>query len=77
VMGGPYRVKTYFGATMVCDPKDFVQHTVLHFGVWEPNTSAVIERLLTPGDVCVDVGANVGYDTLLARIIHERYGRAA
>jgi FkbM family methyltransferase len=66
LVGGPYRTKTYFGSTMICDPLDFVQHCVLHFGVWEPNTSALIEKLLSPGDVCVDVGANVGFDTLLA-----------
>jgi FkbM family methyltransferase len=64
--GGPYRAKTYFGATMLCDPGDLLQHCVLHFGVWEPNTSAVIERILNEGDVCADVGANVGYDALLA-----------
>lgn len=64
--GGPYRARTYFGATMLCDPGDLIQHHVLHFGVWEPNASNVIETNLAPGDVCVDVGANVGYDTLLA-----------
>ena len=36
------------------------------FGVWEPNISNAIENLLIPGDVFVDVGANIGYDTLLA-----------
>jgi FkbM family methyltransferase len=66
LIGGPYRAKTYFGSTMLCDPRDLVQHIILHFGVWEPNTSAVVERILSPGDVCVDIGANVGYDTLLA-----------
>jgi FkbM family methyltransferase len=64
--GGPYRAKTYFGSTMICDPGDLLQHCVLHFGVWEPNTSAVIEGILEKGDACADVGANVGYDALLA-----------
>jgi FkbM family methyltransferase len=66
LLGGPYRARTYFGSTMLCDPFDAVQHYILHFGVWEPNVSAVIEKLLSPGDICVDIGANVGYDTLLA-----------
>ena len=65
-LGGPYRARTYFGSTMLCDPRDAVQNTVLHFGTWEPNISAVVEKLLSPGDICVDIGANVGYDTLLA-----------
>jgi FkbM family methyltransferase len=66
LLGGPYHARTYFGATMLCDPRDLIQHIILHFGVWEPNTSALMEKLLSPGDVCVDIGANVGYDTLLA-----------
>lgn len=57
---------TYFGARMRCDPADFIQRTVLHFGVWEPDVSRTIERNLAAGDVFVDIGANVGYDTLLA-----------
>jgi FkbM family methyltransferase len=35
-------------------------------GVWEPQVTAVFRRLLSPGDVCVDVGAYNGYFTLLA-----------
>lgn len=66
LLGGRYRARTYFGSTMLCDPHDGIQNTVLHFGMWEPNISAVIEKLLSPGDLCVDIGANVGYDTLLA-----------
>jgi FkbM family methyltransferase len=66
LLGGPYRARTYFGSTMLCDPHDGIQNTVLHFGTWEPNISAVVEKLLSPGDLCVDIGANVGYDTLLA-----------
>jgi FkbM family methyltransferase len=66
LIGGTYRSETYFKSTMICDPRDFLQQRVLHFGVWEPNTSAVIEKLLGPGDIFVDIGANVGYDTLLA-----------
>ncbi|NQW50844.1 MAG: FkbM family methyltransferase [Rhodospirillales bacterium] len=39
---------------------------ILHFGVWEPDVSRAIEQNLAPGDVFVDIGANIGYDTLLA-----------
>jgi FkbM family methyltransferase len=61
-----YRARTYFGVRMVCDPHDVIQRMILHFGVWEPDVSRVIERTLSPGDVFVDIGANIGYDTLLA-----------
>ena len=57
---------TYFGARIYCDPRDLIQRMILHFGVWEPDVSRVIEQSLAPGDVFVDIGANIGYDTLLA-----------
>jgi FkbM family methyltransferase len=61
-----YRATTYFGAKIKCDPKDFIQMRILHFGFWEPNISALIESILVRGDVFVDIGANIGYDSLLA-----------
>jgi FkbM family methyltransferase len=57
---------TYFGARLYCNPLDLIQRMILHFGVWEPDVSRVIEQNLAPGDVFVDIGANIGYDTLLA-----------
>jgi FkbM family methyltransferase len=64
---GPKHVAvTYFGAKLVCAPTDYLQWMILSFGVWEPNVSKVIERSLAPGDIFVDVGAHIGYDTLLA-----------
>jgi FkbM family methyltransferase len=57
---------TYFGARLYCNPNDLIQNFILLFGVWEPDVSKVIERNLVRGDVFVDVGANIGYDTLLA-----------
>lgn len=33
--------------------------------VWEPETTAIIKREVRDGQVCVDVGASVGYFTLL------------
>lgn len=59
------RVRTYFGAEMDCDVRDMIQATILHFGVWEPNSSHLFERLLRPGDMAIDVGANVCYYSLL------------
>ena len=35
-------------------------------GVWEPQITAAFQTLLAPGDVCVDVGAHIGFFTLLA-----------
>jgi hypothetical protein len=63
-----YDATTYFGARIHCNLKDFIQFHIFHFGVWEPDVSSVVEQNLTPGDVFVDIGANIGYDTLLGSL---------
>src|ERR1700726_3197509 len=57
---------TYFGARIACDEVDFIQCMISRFGVWEPDVSHVIERNLGRGEVFIDIGANIGYDSLLA-----------
>ena len=51
---------------MELDTGDAVGRVVAISGVWEPNATAVVKRLLHPGDVFVDLGAHTGYFTLLA-----------
>ena len=59
-------VTTRFGARMRVDSRDAIGRYIAYFGVWEPHLTALIEQTLEPGDVFVDVGANVGYFSLLA-----------
>jgi FkbM family methyltransferase len=62
-----YNAKTYFGSLFACDINQCqIQKHIFYFGIWEPMVSHVTEQLLHQGDVYVDVGANIGYDTLLA-----------
>jgi FkbM family methyltransferase len=70
-----FLASTGFGAIMLCDPRDSIQVKLLNFGVWEPDVSAVIAEILRPGDVFADIGANVGYDTLLASAVVGASGR--
>ena len=58
--------RTGFGASIAGDTSEVLQQYVYYFGVWEPELTAWISRRLKPGDTFVDVGANVGYFTLLA-----------
>jgi FkbM family methyltransferase len=58
--------RTAWGGRFRCDLRDLVQSRVYYFGVWEPSLTALVEQRLQPGDVFVDVGANVGYFSLLA-----------
>lgn len=72
-LGPEHVATTFFGAKLHCSTDDLIQRMILHFGVWEPDVSRVIEQNLKSGDVFVDIGANIGYDTLLASA---RVGRA-
>jgi len=42
---------------------------------WEPQVGSVICRLLQPGDVFIDVGANIGYFSLLAANLVGKSGK--
>jgi FkbM family methyltransferase len=57
---------TRFGARMHVRFPDTIQSYVYFFGVWEPAITAYLTQALGEGDTVIDVGANVGYDTLLA-----------
>ena len=47
--------------------QDFIQRTLYWFGVWEPNLTDFVQRTMAeaPNRVFVDVGANIGYFSLL------------
>ena len=45
---------------------DILQQYLYYFGSWEPQVTAFVLRRLQPGDAFVDVGANIGYFSLLA-----------
>jgi FkbM family methyltransferase len=74
VFYGGYKMvaRTEFGAMIECNIRDVIQRCIMFFGVWEPNLTAFLKRRLTEGDLFIDLGANVGYFTLLAsRLVGE------
>ena len=44
----------------------YISRRIREEGIWEPVETALLLRWLRPGDVFVDVGANIGYFSLLA-----------
>lgn len=54
------------GLWMRLNARDLVQQTILLEGVWDPALTRLLETNLLPSDQFVDVGAHVGYFTLLA-----------
>jgi FkbM family methyltransferase len=62
------------GVKLYLDPKDqFITPTILVLGSWEQEETALLLRILKPGDIFVDAGANVGYYTVIgSRLVGEK-----
>lgn len=65
-----------FGHEMFLDPTDsIVSPLLLRDGYFEPYETTLIESEIRPGDTVLDIGANIGYYTLIfARLVGE-HGR--
>jgi FkbM family methyltransferase len=55
-----------FGAIFHCNTRQFVQRRIRFFGIFEHNLTYYTLSKLREGDLYVDVGANIGYFSLLA-----------
>jgi FkbM family methyltransferase len=58
-------VRTTEGVKLYCSSEDLIQSFIMYFGMWDPHITRYLQARLQPGDVLVDVGANIGYYTLL------------
>jgi FkbM family methyltransferase len=71
----PHVSKVAHGLVMELDPDEWPQVDLRANGCLEPRTTALFERILRPGDTFVDVGAHVGFHSLLARRLVGENGR--
>src|SRR2546426_1213516 len=58
--------RTVFDRKIAGNTREMLQQFIYYFGVWEPHLTRWIAQRLAPGDTFVDVGANIGYFSLLA-----------
>ncbi|GIK97011.1 MAG: hypothetical protein BroJett029_12200 [Alphaproteobacteria bacterium] len=58
--------RSLFGLHFECDLRDQVQRYIYYLGLWEPDLTSFIKNRLKSGSIFIDVGANVGYFSLLA-----------
>lgn len=63
------------GLRMEVDSRQWVDWSLLFRGSFEPQVGALFERLLEPGAVAIDVGANVGAHTLSLAVLAGPAGR--
>jgi FkbM family methyltransferase len=58
--------RTVFGAVVHCNARDFVQRRIRFFEIFEHNLTYYTINKLREGDIYLDIGANIGYFSLLA-----------
>jgi FkbM family methyltransferase len=63
------------GQQFALDLNNSTQRWIYYVGGMEPEVSALMKRLLRPGDVVADVGANFGYFTIQAAQLVTSQGR--
>lgn len=51
---------------MQLNPSEHIQQQLFWYGYYEKELGTLIKKILEPGDVFLDVGANIGYFSLLA-----------
>lgn len=60
-----FLIRTNFGFDIWCDRWDVIGQTIIETGQWEGLLSRTIQAILRPGDTAVDIGANIGYDSMI------------
>jgi len=68
-------VTTECGLVFPADPATYLGWQVFFFGTYEPEIRSLVSRILGPGGVAIDVGANVGWHTLLMAALVGETGR--
>lgn len=57
---------TRFGVRVTGNTRDMIQQYIYYFGLWEADLTDWISERLRTGDTFIDVGANIGYYSMLA-----------
>jgi len=63
---GSRQITTRHGFKMIVDLGEWIGQHIYMTGSFEPSTARLMNSLLREGDIAIDVGANIGFFTLLA-----------
>ncbi len=66
--GGVALAQLDWGVELEVYSREAIGYSILTTGVFDPCVSETVYRLVDPGDLVVDVGANIGYITSLAAV---------
>ena len=53
------------GLLFHCDTQSFLEWYIFFYGAFRPEVSRLINRMLRPGQVAIDIGANVGMHSVI------------
>lgn len=62
---GMQKIALTWGRWLIANPRQTIGRSLYTFGMYDLALSEMIYRLVRPGDLVIDVGANVGYTTCL------------
>ena len=61
-----YKKKLPEGFYMLLTPSEHIQQQLFWYGHYEKTLGDLVKKILKPGDVFLDIGANIGYFSMLA-----------
>lgn len=65
--------RTRFNDLFWLNTEGYVDQCIIESGVFEPSSTEVVRQLVKPGDVVLDVGANIGYySVILSKLVGEQ-----
>ena len=67
---GEIIVKTTDGRELLIDTANGSYKYLYFVGEYEPAISSIFKEIISPGDICLDIGANIGwYSTLFQKLV--------
>jgi len=72
---GYQALQTSWGVAVSADPTKTIGRNIVTTGLYDIALSEALARLITPGDLVIDAGANIGYMTVLMALVAGPKGR--